>query len=200
MSTGPFIAARSLIDAAHAADPVQREGRPAELVYADGVERWMLHLDPQAGDVLRLAARAQHLQRWTLPRSDFPQDRSGYHRWRIEQYRRQGDLACRLCLEGGLDQADAERVRDLVAKKRLREPDGQLLEDAACLVFLESEIGGFAAGHADYTADKYLDILRKTMRKMSPAGREAALALQLPEPIAGLVRTAAASLRSEPAP
>jgi tRNAThr (cytosine32-N3)-methyltransferase len=91
-------------------------------------------------------------------------------------------------------------VRDLVAKKRLREPDGQLLEDAACLVFLDSEISGFAAGHADYTPEKYVDILRKTMRKMSPAGREAALALQLPEPIAGLVRTAATSLRSEPAP
>lgn len=187
-------AARAAIDAAHADDPERTEGRPAELAYADAVEGWLLRLLPQADPILRLAGRAQHLQRWTLPRSDYPMDRPGYHRWRTEQYRRQGALARRLCVEAGLDEAAAQRVEDLVAKRRLGEPDGQALEDAACLVFLSSELAGFAAGHADYTPEKYLAILRKTMRKMSPDGRRTALALDLPEPFAGLVRTAAADL------
>ncbi len=190
--TDAFRAARDAIDAAHAADPEQSGGRPAELIYADAVEGWLMRLVPEADPVLRLAARAQHLQRWSLPRSDYPMDRVGYHQWRTEQYRRQGALARRLCAESGVPEADAQRVEALVAKKRLAQPDGQALEDAACLVFLSSELAGFAAGHADYTAEKYIDILRKTMRKMSPSGLRAALALELPEPFAGLVRAAAA--------
>ncbi len=193
----PASAARCAIDVVHAQDPEQREGRSAELVYADAVEAWVLRLSPVASSVLRLAARAQHLRRWALPRSDYPMDRAGYHRWRIEQYQRQGALANELCRAAGMSDADAQRVDDLVAKRRLRESDGQLVEDAACLVFLTSEIADFAAGHADYTAERYIDILRKTMRKMSPAGREAALALSLPEPFAGLVLAAAATLRNE---
>ncbi len=186
-------AAREAIDAAHATDPERSDGRPAELAYADAVEAWLLRLEPQADPILRLAARAQHLQRWTLPRSDYPLDRAGYHRWRTEQYRRQGALAHRLCVEAGVAEAEARRVEALVAKKRLGESDGQALEDATCLVFLSSELAGFAAGHADYPREKYIDILRKTMRKMSPAGIRTALTLQLPEPFAGLVQAAAGS-------
>jgi hypothetical protein len=183
--------ARTAIDAAHAADPEQVDGRPAELAYADAVEAWLVRLQPDADAILRLAARAQHLQRWTLPRSDYPMDRVGYHRWRTEQYRRQGALARRLCQDAGVPEADAQRVEALVAKKRLAEPDGQALEDAACLVFLTRELAGFAAEHTEYTPEKYIDILRKTMRKMSPSGLRFALALELPEPFAGLVRAAA---------
>lgn len=190
--TDAFRAARDAIDAAHAADPERTDGRAAELLYADAVEGWLVRLQPEADPVLRLAARAQHLQRWSLPRSDYPMDRVGYHQWRTEQYRRQGALARRLCVESGVAEADAQRVEALVAKKRLAQPDGQVLEDAACLVFLSQELAGFAAGHADYTPEKYIDILRKTMRKMSPSGLQTALALELPEPFAGLVRAAAA--------
>lgn len=183
---------RAAIDAAHAEDP---EGR--ELGYADAVEAWLLRLVPDADPVLRLAARAQHLKRWELPRSAYPMDRVGYHRWRTEQYRRQGALAQRLATAAGLSPEDAVRLDDLVAKRRLAQPDGQAIEDAACLVFLEREMQDFAAGHPDYTPERYLDILRRTMHKMSVPAREAALALPLPEPFAGLVRGAAATLRSE---
>ncbi len=194
----PVDGARAAIDAVHAEDPETRAGRPAELVYADAVEAWVVRLVPAASATLRLAARAQHLRRWALPRSDYPMDRVGYHCWRTEQYRRQGALARQLCVTAGLAEDEAQRIDDLVAKRRLREPDGQAVEDAACLVFLSSEIAGFAAGHADYTPERYIDILRKTMRKMSAAGREAALGLSLPEPFAGLVLAAATSLRNEP--
>lgn len=187
-------AARAAIDAAHAADPERRDGRPAELVYADAIEGWVRRLASSPSDALILAARAQHLERWTLPRSAYPMDRVGYHAWRTEQYRRQGARARELCAAAGIAPADADRIERLVAKRLLKDPEGQVLEDAACLVFLESEVAGFAADHPDYTAGKYVDILVRTMRKMSAPGRAQALALPLPEPFAGLVRTAAAAL------
>lgn len=191
------VAAGAAIDAAHAADPERRDGQPAELRYADAVERWVCRLVDAPTPVLRLAARAQHLERWTLPRSAYPMDRPGYHAWRTEQYRRQGARARELCLAAGLAAADAERVELLVAKRLAREPDGQALEDAACLVFLESEVAGFAGQHPDYDAGKYVDILAKTMRKMSRRGREQALAMPLSEPFAGLLRQAAARQRAD---
>lgn len=189
-----FAAACRVIDQAHAADPEQRDGCPAELVYADAVEAWVRRLSPSASEVLILAARAQHLERWTLPRSSYPMDRVGYHAWRTEQYRRQGARARELCLGAGIPADSASRIELLVAKRLLRDPEGQVLEDAACLVFLESEVAGFAADHPDYAAGKYVDILVRTMRKMSAPARALALALPLPEPFAGLVRTAAAAI------
>ena len=60
-------------------------------------------------------------------------------------------------------------------------------------MFLENEIGAFAAQHADYPREKFVDILRKTWRKMTPAAHQAALALELPPAIAALVRDAVAA-------
>jgi tRNAThr (cytosine32-N3)-methyltransferase len=183
--TDPVAAAVLAIDAAHRADP---EGR--ESAYADAVEAWVRRLVPAPSPALRLAARCQHLERWTLPRTSYPMDKAGYHAWRREQYRRQGARAKDLCLGAGVDAAVADRVERLVAKQLAKEPEGAALEDAACLVFLEDEAPRFVAAHPDYTAEKYIDILRKTARKMSPAGQAAALALPLGEPLASLLRQA----------
>jgi tRNAThr (cytosine32-N3)-methyltransferase len=57
-------------------------------------------------------------------------------------------------------------------------------------VFLENEIQTFAAQHAHYPRGKFIEILRKTWRKMSPAAQSAALGLALPPAIAALVREA----------
>lgn len=188
--------ARAAIDAVHCRDPEVHDGIPDELAYADAVEAWLLRLHPAADPVLRLAARAQHLERWSLPRTSYPADRAGYLRWRTEQYRRQGALAARLCREAGIAEADAQRIEALVAKSRLREADGQAIEDAACLVFLDRELAGFAAGHPEYDAARYVAILAKTLRKMSPAARDVASGLPLPEAFAALLRSAAATLRT----
>lgn len=191
-------AARAAIDAVHARDPEQTDGRPAELAYADAMEAWVQRLRPDADPVLRLAARAQHLERWAVPRAAYPEGRAGYLRWRSDHYRRQAELAARLCRESGMDEADAERVARLVAKRDLRHPDGQLIEDAACLVFLEREALPFARAHPEYDAAKLIAILAKTLRKMSPEARRAALALALPEPLPALLQQAAAALQAPP--
>lgn len=184
--------ARQLIDAAHAADPQRAaDGRPAELVYADRMEAWAARLADPASPALRLAARAQHLERWLVPRTTFPEGRAGYLAWRRSLYTRQAERARELLLAAGVAAEEAADVATWVSKTGLRtNPGTQVLEDAACLVFLENEIGAFAARHADYPREKFVDILRKTWRKMSPAAQAAAAALPLPEGIAGLVREA----------
>lgn len=186
-----YAKARELIDAAHAADPKQTDGRPAELVYADRMEAWVARLVPAAAPLLRLAARCQHLERWLVPRSTFPDGRAGYLQWRKSLYVKQADRARELLLAAGVARAEADELATWVSKTGLKTNAGtQALEDAACLVFLENEIAAFAEQHADYTAEKFVDIIRKTWRKMSPAAQQSALGLNLPPAIATLVQAA----------
>ena len=186
--------ARELLDEAHAADPKRvADGRPAELVYAERMEAWVVRLVPDASPLLRLAARGQHLERWLTPRATFPAGRPGYLAWRRSLYVKQSERARELLLQAGLPPAESAEVAAWIAKTGLKtNPGTQALEDAACLVFLENEISDFAAQHADYPAEKFVEIIRKTWRKMSPAAQQAALGLALPAPIAALVRTAVA--------
>jgi Domain of unknown function (DUF4202) len=184
--------ARKSIDAAHAADPNRTsDGRPAELVYADRMEAWVARLVSDVSPLLRLAARCQHLERWTVPRKSYPEGKVGYFAWRQGLYLKQADRAKELLLEAGVADAEAGEVATWVSKTGLvTNPGTQALEDAACLVFLENEIADFAAEHADYPREKFIGILQKTWRKMSPAAHQAALALDLPPAIAELVREA----------
>jgi tRNAThr (cytosine32-N3)-methyltransferase len=187
-----YARARESIDAAHSADPQHSaDGRPAELGYAERMESWVVRLAPDAPPVLRLAARCQHLERWSLPRASYPEGKAGYLAWRKSLYHRQADRARELLVGAGVDDREAVDAANWVAKSGLKtNPGTQALEDAACLVFLENEIGAFAAQHAAYPREKFLDILRKTWRKMSPQAQELALSLPLPPATAGLVRDA----------
>jgi hypothetical protein len=187
-----YARARKLIDAAHSADPTRTaDGRAAELVYADRMEAWVGRLVADASPLLRLAARSQHLERWTVPRATFPMDKPGYYAWRRSLYTKQAERARSLLLESGVSHDEAAEVATWVSKAGLKtNPGSQALEDAACLVFLENEIGAFAAQHAEYPREKFIDILRKTWRKMSPQAQQAALGLELPPAISELVREA----------
>jgi hypothetical protein len=141
---------------------------------------------PDAPEHLRIAARAQHLERWRLPRTEYPMDRPGYLRWRNEQKRRHGARVAELMQEAGYCEADRERVAGLVRKEGLkRDPEAQALEDVACLVFIEHYLADFAAGR---DREHLADIIAKTWRKMSEDGRQAALALPLLPEIAAIVR------------
>ncbi len=190
----PHARARELVDTAHAADPARApDGRGAELVYAERMEAWVSRLAPDASPLLRLAARCQHLERWQLPRAAFPAGKAGYLAWRRALYTLQADRARTLLLAAGVPAAAAADVATWVSKTGLKTNAGtQALEDAACLVFLENEIGAFAAQHADYPREKFIEILRKTWRKMSPTAQQAARGLDLPPTIADLVRDALA--------
>jgi hypothetical protein len=189
-----YARARELIDAAHAGDPKRApDGRPAELVYGERMEAWVARLVADARPILRLAARCQHLERWSVPRNTFPEGKAGYLKWRQSLYKKQAERARELLAAAGVPAGEADEAATWVSKSALKTNVGsQALEDAACLVFLENEIGDFAAQHTEYPREKFVDILRKTWRKMSPAAQQAALALDLPPAIGALVREAVA--------
>ena len=184
--------ARELIDDAHGADPGRSpDGTPSELAYADGVEKWVVAMVPDASPILRLAARCQHLERWATPRALFPEGKAGYLMWRRSLYVKQAERARQILLDAGVPAAEAEDAATWISKTGLKTNAGtQALEDAAVLVFLESEILRFREQHADYPREKFVDILRKTWRKMSPRAQNLALKLELPEAVAALVREA----------
>jgi tRNAThr (cytosine32-N3)-methyltransferase len=187
-----YTRARTSIDQAHAADPTRTaDGRAAELVYGERVEAWVARLVPDAAPLLRLAARCQHLERWQTPRASFPDGKAGYLTWRRSLYVKQAERARGLLLEAGVAADQAAEVATWVSKTGLKtNPGTQALEDAAVLVFLENEITAFAAQHTNYPREKFVDILRKTWRKLSPAAQAFAAALELHPDIAELVRDA----------
>jgi tRNAThr (cytosine32-N3)-methyltransferase len=121
-------------------------------------------------------------------------DRSGYLAWRRFLYSKQSERARVLLTEAGVSPVEADQAAMWVSKAVLKtNPGTQALEDAAVLVFLQSEIESFAAQHAEYPREKFVDILRKTWRKLSPDGQRAASALELPQAIASLVSEALGS-------
>ena len=187
-----YARARELIDAAHAADPKRTaDDRPAELVYADRMEAWAVRAAAEPTDLLRLAARCQHLERWSVPRTTFPDGKAGYLKWRQSLYKKQADRARDLLVQAGVPAVEADAVATWVSKIALKtNPGTQALEDAACLVFLENEIGDFAAQHTDYPREKFVDIIRKTWKKMSPRGQELAKTIPLSPAIGALVTEA----------
>jgi len=188
MDAAALTRARAAVDAAHTADPRSKDGVAGEIRYAERVEHWVRRLVTPASPVLLLAARAQHLERWAIPRSEFPEGRGGYLRWRSAVHERQGQRVREILAAAGCAADVAERVAVLVAKAAPRgDAEAQALEDAACLVFLEQDLAPFAAQHP---REKALDVLRKTWRKMSPAGQQAALALSLPDGVRALVAEA----------
>jgi len=127
----PYVRARELIDQAHCADPHRAaDGRAAELVYAERMENWMARLVLDASALLRLAARSQHLERWSVPRASFPMDRPGYLAWRRSLYTKQAERARELLLQAGVTADEAAEVATWVSKTGLKKnPGTQALED-----------------------------------------------------------------------
>jgi hypothetical protein len=189
-----FERAIARIDAANAEDPRRERGERGdeakELVYARRMSRWLERLEPAASEALRLAARAQHLCRWRIERSAYPEGRQGYLRWRRDCAELHARLAGEILDEVGYDARTVDRVKDLVRKKGLPDdPEALALEDTACLVFLETELAAFAPKHDEA---KLMRILERTWRKMSDRGRAAALELELAPPIRALIEKAVA--------
>ena len=192
-----FEKALALIDAANSEDPnqVTAGGKtwPKELLYSSRMSDMLQRFAPDADDAMQLAIRAQHVQRWKSPRNAYPMDRIGYLQWRKDLYKIQAQTAADLLLDAGYDDEVISRVREAVAKKGIKEnPDTQLLEDVTDLVFLEHYLLEFAGKHPDYDEEKWLDIIRKTWKKMSGQAQQFALSgrIQLPESLLPLIKKA----------
>lgn len=185
-----FNNAIALFDAANAQDPNQDEGQPKELLYARRMTEMIERFAPDAGEVAQLAVRAQHIQRWTVPRSNYPMTKPGYFAWRTGLYRFHAETAGQLMQQAGYDAATIARVQAAVGKQEIKaNPDTQLLEDVSSLVFIEHYMQGFAGQHAEYSEEKWLNIIRKTWKKMSDRAHVFATTggIKLPEPLVPLI-------------
>ena len=171
--SGRLASVLDAIDAANSADPGREDDegtmRPAALLYGQRMSKELEGIDVQASDLLQIAARGQHVERWKLSRRVFPEGREGYLAWRRDQGRAHGERVAGLMADAGYDGTDCARVAQMLRKEGIkRDPEVQVLEDAACLVFLRWYFGDFAAGR---DPDDVARIVAKTARKMSARGR-----------------------------
>lgn len=193
MST-PLTRVLSRIDAENRQDPrveaTAQGDMPVELLYGQRMSEMLESFVPSASDALRIAARAQHIRRWDVPRDTYPRDRKGYLTWRVALGKHHAEVTARLMRDEGMEQDLITRVTGLLQKRSLKtDPEMQRLEDVICLVFLRYYFADFAAKHPKA---KVIDIVQKTWRKMSDAGHEAALKLPLRTETQALVQEALA--------
>ncbi len=169
------------VDRANSEDPhtvvVDGVSHPYERIYSTWMTDWVKQLESSASEELLIAARGQHIQRWSIPRDRYPLDRAGYLRWRETLKQFHAEKIGALMQEAGYPDASIQKVQRIILKKNIRDPESQIVEDALCLVFLEHQFADLAKKEPE---EKMIDILRKSWRKMGERGRAAALKLPLP--------------------
>lgn len=168
------------IDEANAEDPAGRA-----LPYAQRMTRWLMRLTAEPSVALSLAVRAQHLQRWRIPRSSYPDGRSGYLRWRRACARSHAEETSRILTRLGVPVPLIDRVAALVRKEGLgRDEETQTLEDAACLSFLEADLTEFAREREPAVVER---VVGRTWAKMSSHAHDLAYSLKLDPPLVELL-------------
>lgn len=186
MSDSRLKHAYALIDAANVLDPAGQ----AE-IYGRRMTETLESFRPDAAEPLKIAARAQHIERWTVPRASYPDGRIAYLTWRKDLQKFHARRAGEIMAQCGYAEEEIARTGSLLKKERLKQDDdAQTLEDVICLVFLRHEAEAFIAKHGD---DKLRDILAKTTKKMSTAGLAAAAQVPMGERLARLLGEAVAA-------
>jgi Domain of unknown function (DUF4202) len=169
-------------------EPVDGVERPREAVYARWLSDWVLRVRPEAGEALRLAARCQHLCRWMIPRDSFPMTRAGYLQWRERLKRFHAEKAGEILREAGYPEDVVTRVQALNLKKNFpHDPEGRVLEDALCLVFLQHQLSPLAH---KASREKVINALQKSWKKMTPHAQTIARSLPLGPEEARLLKLA----------
>jgi hypothetical protein len=160
-----------------------------ECLYAIRMTEKLHHYMTDPPEYLKLAARCQHIGRWEIARNSYPMDRKGYLQWRSQLKIHHSIIAEKILTECGYGTDIKEKVKSLLLKKQLQQnPDTQLLEDVICLVFIEYYLEDFAAQHEN---EKIIDIIKKTLKKMSPHAIDEALKIPVSDKVKGLIEKAA---------
>ena len=155
--------------------------RSYENVYSERMSRTLARMYPEASELLKIAARAQHIRRWDIPRGDFPLGPKGYNQWRKTCREHHGEIMRSIMSENGYSEDAIMQVGMYLKKEKLKKnDDSQALENVVDVVFLEFYWDEFVEKFPQYDEDKLIDIVGKTLLKMSSHGHEAALALELP--------------------
>ena len=191
-----FNRAIARFDAANREDPnrelLDGSDYAKELLYAERMSAMLNRYVADASEALQLAARCQHIRRWEIPRTSYPMTRAGYYQWRMRLRDFHAEIAVAMLRQAGYEDDTIARVCSLVKKQSLQlDEEAQTLEDVIVLVFLEGYLEGFIRTHSSYDEAKLMDILRKTLKKMSARGREAALTMiELPPSLLPTIRKA----------
>jgi hypothetical protein len=195
-----FTRAIALFDAANGEDPNRETDNGVavakELLYARRMSQMLERYAPDAAEAVKLAVRAQHIQRWKIPRADYPMTTAGYKQWRTTLYGFHADLAAGLLRDAGYNEDTVRRVSQAIGKRGMAtNADTRLLEDVVGLVFIEYYMAAFAAQHTEYDEAKWINIIHKTWVKMTERARQFALSgkIQLPEHLVPLIRKAIAA-------
>lgn len=183
------------IDRANALDPnivhVRGLDLPLALAHGQYAAEWVSALHPEAGELLLLAARAHHLRRWELPRAQYPEGKAGYLRWKRDQRQRHAADVAALLAPLGFEEVEVAQVQAWVRRDQLATDAGsQAVEDAACLVFIETQLADVAAR---LEHDHLVDVIRKTASKMSPGALAAVGGIPLGDAERQLLAAALAS-------
>lgn len=189
----------TLIDQANSQDPnteiYNAQSLPKESLYATRMSEMLARFNPNADELMQIAVRGQHIERWQSPRSNFAMNKQGYHQWRSALYIFHASRVIELMQQVGFNEVQQQRVYAAVAKQDIkRNPDSQLVEDIASLVFIEHYMLAFTSTKPDYDEQKWLGIIRRTWQKMSVEARDFVLAgnVTLPEPLVRLIHKAVA--------
>ena len=162
---------------------------PKEVLYAERMTKKLNDYAPDAPEYMQLAVRCQHIGRWEIARNDYPMDRAGYLVWRSQLKIHHTKVAEPILRDLGYDEETISKVKALLLKKQLgQNPDTQLIEDVICLVFVEFYLDDFIKKHSE---EKMIDILKKTLKKISSRGIEEALKIEMTDDVRDLVLKAA---------
>ncbi len=170
-----FNHAITIFDALNSEDPNREvsgdKDYPKELLYAYRMSEMLNRYASDASEALQLAARCQHIQRWKIPRTDYPMTKNGYHQWRNRLKNYHAEIAKNVLSDAGYDNQTIDKACSLIRKESTFQNDAQVLEDIIVLVFLESYLESFIAAHNHYEESKLTVILSKTFQKMSKNAR-----------------------------
>ena len=168
---------------------------PKELLYSQRMLDMINRYLPKADEVAKLSVAAQHIQRWTSPRSDYPMNRKGYHLWRTRLYGYHAETAAKILEEVGYDEETISRVKLAIGKKDLKNnKDTQILEDVAALTFIEHYMTAMYENFPQYDEEKWIDIIIRTWKKMSADAQAFALSgnVKLPADLVPVIQKAIA--------
>ena len=175
-----FEATIKAIDMANSEDPnlILHEGKSmaGELLYSQRMTETLFKYDQNPPEALQLAARGQHVKRWTIPRNEYPMDRKGYLQWRTKLKLMHANLVEKIMSDNGYETGIINQVKLLINKNKLKtDPPSQQLEDVVCLVFLKYYFSDFLQKHEE---EKIISILQKTWGKMTEKGRSMAMEVE----------------------
>ena len=123
---------------------------------------------PDASFELKLAAKCQHMSRWSIPRATFSMDKKGYYQWRAAIMEHQLNVSSSVLKQAEINEPSIEIIVDALKNKADKSNiNASIIEDTACLTFIKWYLVPFAG---QFDPEKAKIILQKTAGKMSERG------------------------------